>query len=551
MIIEIGMKIEDRYQIMEQLGEDTFTVKNISSGSKWILKAMNMHVESETIQMLQMIRHPSLPRIFETFVLDGRSYFLLEFIEGQNLIEICAYNDGKLSCSLACEYMAVISRTLYFLHSQNHIAILHLDVKPENIILSKNKIPCLIDYGTARMMTYAKPEDGNNDYAIYGTPGYTPPEMLQGNPPTEQCDIFMMGMTLLRLITGTEPDPSWKIDIKKLNAAVPSPVLKIILRCIMSNPADRYGNASELACDLEALYNTTLCYEILTEQECSQIPYVQETSHKKIFSLSDVVPVNYIERKAKTKNRILCVWDNSQFAVELASVLARQNNKVLIIDVNLLSPSIDMLLEVRDNLSQSNRSLLGTCSLSDLMEEYSKKRLNTETIRMFSQRTAFENLSCISGNYRMEDYEYYSTEGLAAIIKCASLGFDQVVLSCGRFIYDEFTCVSQLCADVVFIPIIANSLEFREFNRYIHFLTGRKQLEKRKILYVGYDYHTNEDLSHGTCNELCDGAFIGVVSYSAKRRMMTGSKKSYVNAMESKIEKQYKGIIKKAMIMDL
>lgn len=545
--MKIGSKIDDKYFVQEQVGNDTFIVVNISSGIKWVLKHLPLLTSTQTIKLLQIIRHPSLPRIFETYIIDDRQYFLLEYIEGITLLELCEKKGGKLSYFDACEYMACVSRTINFLHSQSS-TILHLDIKPNNIVLSNNNLPCLIDYGTARNMQSNDTDDKDFSYEIYGTPGYAPLELLQGKIPDEKCDIFMIGMTLIRIITGNEPNPNLQLDTKSLTSMMPASVAKIILRCIMNNPQDRYSNAGELAYDLEVACNTTLSYDTFANREFSPISILNDKDMKAEYKLDsdnkDIKINEYHGKRKNANNRIFCVWDNCQFAAEISSALANQKKKVLLIDADLLTPGIDLLVDIKEVIPSVNRNVIGNSTLADLMEEYSKKRLSNESIRMFAQKTSIDNLSCLCGNYRMEDYEYYSTDGLVEIIKTASLGYDYVVISCGKFIYDEFTCVSLICADMVFIPITANTIKFREFNRYINFLIGRKQLEREKIAFIGFDYQSNEDLSFGTCDELCQGAFAGIISYSQKRRMMQGAKKPYVSAMESKIEKQYLRIIK-------
>jgi hypothetical protein len=321
----------------------------------------------------------------------------------------------------------------------------------------------------------------------------------------------------------------------------------------MNRPEDRYGNASELASDLEAACNTTLCYDTFPNKEFSKSAVFQEslidTEYFPDKREEKDNPDRFKGKKNVLRNRILCIWNNSQFAVELSSVIAKQGKKVLIIDADLLAPGVDLLLEIKDPPDKSNRSIFTNNSLADLMEEFARNRISYETIRMFAKKTSIEGLYCLCGDYRMEDYEYYSTEGLVEIIKTAASGFDHVIISCGKFIYDEFTCAAQISANRVIVPITANSMQFREFNRYINFLSGRKQLEREKIVFVAFDYMSSEDLSFGTCDELCNGLFFGTVSYSSKRRMLQGTKRPYVNVMEPKIEKQYLGILKKAAIL--
>ena len=552
--MKIGDIIEERYIILQQLGPETYIAASLASGIKWIVKALPSLEKNDILQFLQKIRHPALPRIFETFGIEQKPYYLLEYIEGPTLLELCEKHGGKIPFLNACEWMARISRTLYFLHSQNSLTLLHLDIKPGNIILSKNSIPCLIDYGSLRIIpTSCPPEESTYRNAVFGTPGYAPPEMIEGKTPTEQCDIYMIGMTLYRLITGQEPEISMQTDPRQWTSTVPAVVARTIQRCIMNRPEDRYGNASELACDLEAACNTTLCYETFPNKESSKSAVFQEPLIEAVYfpekREEKGEPDRFKGKKNVLRNRILCIWNNSQFAVELASVIAKQGKKVLIIDADLLSPGVDLLLEIKDSPDKSNRPIYGNNSLADLMEEFAKNRISSETIRMFAKKTSIEGLYCLCGDYRMEDYEYYSTEGLVEIIKTAASGFDHVIISCGKFIYDEFTCAAQISANRVIVPITANSMQFREFNRYINFLTGRKQLDREKIVFVAFDYMSSEDLSFGTCDELCNGLFFGTVSYSSKRRMLQGTKRPYVNVMEPKIEKQYLGILKKAAIL--
>ena len=182
------------------------------------------------------------------------------------------------------------------------------------------------------------------------------------------------------------------------------------------------------------------------------------------------------------------------------------------------------------------------------MEEFSGKRLTPDIIKENSLRTIRENLNAICGNYRTEDYEYYNTRGYAEIITKSSEIFDFIIISCNKFIYDEFTCVSLIKSEIIFVPIIANNIFFREFNKYIHFMSGRKQLQNKSIKFAGFDYSSSEDFSLGICEEMCDSRFAGVISSSSKRRMSLGSEKYYTSMIENKIEKQYLGLLKSSGI---
>ncbi|MHB8963949.1 MAG: protein kinase domain-containing protein [Saccharofermentanales bacterium] len=558
--METGREIDNRYRIIERLGESTYLAENIMTKIKWVIKTMP-GISDETAGILKMIRHPSLPRIFEYLDIDGRNYYVLEYIEGITLQELCSRRNGRLDFRTACEYMGAIAGVVQFLHASTGKPLLHLDIKPGNIVISYSGTPCLIDFGCMRIIDLkdvpevSEKSDSRNTAANYGTPGYAPPELIAGSRPGKASDIYMIGMTLLRIITGIHEPTGVTAVPRELASAVPASVAKIIGRCTMNDPSDRYTGAGELAADLGNIQYGSISYgEELFEpvmlslkdkpSSDGMMNGAEELSIEASLSKTDDMPRKFVNPDKK----IICVWGNSSFACELSYVLAA-SSKVMLIDADLLSPSIDLLAEIRKADKDDPGRQSGSCSLGDLMEEYARGRLTCDSISVYADRTGLPGLRCICGRYRMEDYEYYSTEGLSNIIRTASQCNDYVVVACNKFIYDEFTCLSLICCDLAIIPITANNLNFREFSRYAKFLSGRKQISLDKLSYVGFDYQPHEDFSFGTCDQLCDGRFAGSISYSQRRRMLAGGDKSYAANLEAKIEKQYQSIIKKMKII--
>ncbi|MHB1452482.1 MAG: protein kinase domain-containing protein [Saccharofermentanales bacterium] len=560
--METGRVIDNRYKIITQLGEETYIAENIGTKVKWVLKTMP-GVGEETAGILRMIRHPSLPRIFEYLSIDDRNYYVLEYIEGSTLRELCIKHGGRLDFRTACEYMSVIAGVVEFLHTHAGRPLLHLDIKPGNIVVSYSGTPCLIDFGCMKVMDPLN-ESGNLTESgagimnplNFGTPGYAPPELASGKIPEKASDIFMIGATLLRVITGLNDTAPVNIPLRELAAYMPASVAKIIGKCIMNAPGDRYGNACELASDLRNIVKGSIHYED------ENIPAATRLSVKDMCTAdnNDNPDIGFndrpspktgagIKRQNKADKKIICIWGNSSFACELSYVLAAYDKKVMLIDADLLSPSVDLLSDIRKAEKNDVGRQSGNCSLGDLMEEYARSRLTCDSISVYADRTGSASLHCICGKYRMEDYEYYSTEGLANIIRTASQCNDFVIVACNKFIYDEFTCISLICCDLAIIPLAANNLSFREYSRYVKFMCGRKQINADRLAYVGFEYQPNEDFSSGTCDQLCDGKFAGSISYSPRRRMLAGSDKSYAANMEVKIEKQYQAIIKNLKIL--
>lgn len=561
--METGTVIDNRYKVITQLGEETYLAENIRTKVKWVLKTMP-GIGDETAGILRVIRHPSLPRIFEYICIDDKNYYVLEYIEGTTLRELCNKRGGRLDFRSASEYMGAIAGVVHFLHTHTGKPILHLDIKPGNIVVSSSGTPCLIDFGCMRVID-SRNESNNKietDGEIFnplnfGTPGYAPPELVSGKMPEKASDIFMIGATLLRIITGINDAAPVNTPLRELTSFMPASVAKIIGRCIMNTPSDRYASACELAADLGNIVNGAINYEEGFIPESTRLSLKDKHSTENCDDnengvYCDIAPAKpgvVSKRQNKAEKKIICVWGNSGFACELSYILAASDKKVLLIDADLLSPSVDLLADIRKAEKNDAGRQAGNCSLGDLMEEYARNRLTCDSISVYADRTGAADLHCICGKYRMEDYEYYSTEGLANIIRTASQCNDFVIVACNKFIYDEFTCVSLICCDLAIIPLAANNLSFREFSRYVKFLSGRKQINADRLAYVGFEYQPHEDFSAGTCDQLCESRFAGVISYSPRRRMLAGSDKSYAANMEAKIEKQYQTIIKNLKIL--
>lgn len=520
----------DRYLIKEELGNEKYLAEHNLSGEKRIIKYMAKMPSDSRLNNIRSIRHPGLPRIFEVIENKGKKYLVLESKEGKNLGELLKARNGKFPYFEACKYTGKICDILYLLHEGTE-TMLHLEIDLCSIYISDDESVFLSDYG---LMYFV---DENSDRTL-------------------RDDMKGVGDILLQLITGDMNLYDINIQKQEYYYGIPGPISKIIKKCASVNPMHSYSNIGALAADLESLCETVLDRDIYSDTEYIEPVEKMHINDKgtfkkeffgKIFSSAKSTSN---ERRGSQKHiKTICVWDNARFAGEMSCVLSGLNKNVLLIDANLLSPEIDLIIELRNKRLSLNDEASGTC-LSILMEENANKTLSYDSIKANSLKTGEKNLNCNCGNYRAEDYEYYSTEGLAEIIDKSKQAFDYVIISCSKFIYDEFTCISLMSADIVFIPIIANNVYFREYNRYINFMSARKQMNPDNVFFVGYDYRPGDDFSFGTCDELCDGRFIGTIGYSSKRRMMHGSDKPYTGCMESKIQKQYISLLNKTNIVN-
>lgn len=156
---------------------------------------------------LAALKHPNIIRVFDVFEDNGTAYYVMDYIEGNNLSDIVE-GKGRLSEPLALKYIRQVANALNYLHQKK---LLHLDVKPSNILLDKNTgNAILIDFGVSKQYD----QDGQQTST-------TPPAISKGYSPVEQyaqgsnvktfspaTDIYSLAATLYKLVTGNTPPES-------------------------------------------------------------------------------------------------------------------------------------------------------------------------------------------------------------------------------------------------------------------------------------------------------------------------------------------------------
>src|SRR6266487_41318 len=151
--------------------------------------------------LLAGLTHPNLPRIYEQFTDTGRTYLVMDFIEGETLeAHLNGLGGKKMSLEKIFEIALQLCSVLDYLHTRNP-AIIFRDLKPANIMLTNGGHVYLIDFGIAR---HFKPGQ-NRDTTALGSSGYAPPEQYGKSQTTPRADIYSLGATLHQLITGDDP----------------------------------------------------------------------------------------------------------------------------------------------------------------------------------------------------------------------------------------------------------------------------------------------------------------------------------------------------------
>jgi len=206
--------------------------------------------------------HDSIIGYVEHGKIKGQWYLLMEYIEASNLKELYLRHDPVLVEHVA---QILIDMALALEH-MHHNGFMHLDFKPENVLVTPNGNVRLVDFDLARPIP-EKPKKFSKKNP--GTPAYMAPEQLLGQPLSHRVDMFAYGAAAYELLTNQKPFPgdtpgeilnlqlnrSQFFTPRQLNPEIPVPLEKIILRCLETDPGSRYPFIGVMAREVqEVLY---------------------------------------------------------------------------------------------------------------------------------------------------------------------------------------------------------------------------------------------------------------------------------------------------------
>jgi serine/threonine protein kinase len=229
------------YKAMDiQLGNRFVAVKEMSQRN---LDAQELAYATAAFKrevlILARLSHPNLPRIYDHFEEGGKSYLVMDFIDGETMADLLLQTPGQ---GLRAEEVLLIAEqlcsVLAYLHSQ-HPPVIFRDIKPSNIMITANADHLyLIDFGIAR---FFKPGQ-SKDTLFSGTAGYAAPEQYNAQT-SEYSDIYSLGVTLHELLTGHNPTksstPLHFPSIREYNPQA-SPLLDaLIMQMLDPNPVNR------------------------------------------------------------------------------------------------------------------------------------------------------------------------------------------------------------------------------------------------------------------------------------------------------------------------
>ncbi|MFT5327129.1 MAG: hypothetical protein ACI8P0_005017 [Planctomycetaceae bacterium] len=210
-------------------------------------------------ELASQLDHPNIVPIHEVGEHDGQPYFTMKIIRGGNLAERLA--EEPIPAGEAAAMMINIASAVH--HAHRH-GVLHLDLKPANILLDERKIPLLTDFGLAKLLV--SESSLTLTQTIAGTPDYMSPEQATGRKSeiSTATDVWALGVILYQMLTGRLPfqgeSPSEILrQVEERDPTSPSTIIHRIdrdletlcLRCLEKDPARRLASAGELAEELK------------------------------------------------------------------------------------------------------------------------------------------------------------------------------------------------------------------------------------------------------------------------------------------------------------
>lgn len=268
-MIKEGVFLGKRYEILGRIGSggmaDVYRGKDHKLNRFVAIKVLKSDYRSDATfiqkflseaQSAAGLMHPNVVNVYDVGQDRGLYYMVMELVEGITLKDYIE-KKGKLSPK---ETISITIQMVTGIQAAHNCNIIHRDIKPQNIIISKEGKVKVTDFGIARATTSTKTISTN----VMGSVHYTSPEQARGGVVDEKSDLYSAGITMYEMITGHVPfdgDTTVTVALKHLQEEIVPPSKEvpgipyslecIILKCTQKNPAARYANCEALLKDLK------------------------------------------------------------------------------------------------------------------------------------------------------------------------------------------------------------------------------------------------------------------------------------------------------------
>lgn len=214
----------------------------------------------EEARLIATLDHPNIVRILHVELSGGVWYVAMEYMEGGSLHSMIR-SEGPLDPPGALRLIAAAADALHHAHE---VGVIHRDIKPKNLLLTKARVLKLADFGLAKLSLGSDPPRKGNPWA--GTPQYMAPEVWEGASATQQSDLYSLGGCLLFMLTGRPPFPGETVEelrhshIKAAPALPPGlgqPLSDLLGRTLAKKPEQRPAGAKAFLEEVRSVLKLT------------------------------------------------------------------------------------------------------------------------------------------------------------------------------------------------------------------------------------------------------------------------------------------------------
>jgi serine/threonine-protein kinase len=278
----LGRVVDHRYRVVARLGAGgmgvVYRVEHLHFGKTAAMKVLapDSAARPEMVrrfrneaQAVSKLDHPNIVQTFDFGQAEGALYLVMEYINGEDLAALIR-REGPWTFARSARLFTQVCSGLVDAHE---LGIVHRDLKPENLMVVRRRDGAehvkVLDFGLAKLRERATDSGASaasSSGQVIGTPYYMAPEQVRGEPLDARADIYSVGASLYRVLTGVPPfdapspmgvlakhitDPVIPPRRRAPERALPPEADRIVLRAMAKAPADRYASASEMREDLE------------------------------------------------------------------------------------------------------------------------------------------------------------------------------------------------------------------------------------------------------------------------------------------------------------
>ncbi|MCR5061159.1 MAG: Stk1 family PASTA domain-containing Ser/Thr kinase [Saccharofermentans sp.] len=382
-----GMTFAGKYRIVRLIGRggmaNVYLATDISSGVNVAIKILKPEYSSDEefirrfdteAKAVSMLNHSNIVKVFGVGHEGNYRYIVQEYVEGITVKELINQN-GHLDWKVAVPIVIQVGMALENAHQNG---IVHRDIKPQNILISRDRIAKITDFGIARASTNSTITMTSG--GAMGSVHYFSPEQARGGNVGPASDIYSVGVMLFEMVTGRVPfdgDSNVAIAVKHLQEAVPKAssfvpgipagLDAIINKCMQKTPDKRYKTMSEMVTELDAiLVDPNGVYGVISNTGNSDnevnISFRQDPNYDKIGEMEKSAEVR---RMSRLRDNVLLIL----IIVAIVGVLVGLS--VLVIT------SIKNATNIEQNTDYEVKNYVGSL-LSEVKDELDRNNINYE-----------------------------------------------------------------------------------------------------------------------------------------------------------------------------